>query len=143
MVPRWVVVDKLVHELGSVRAVIQEVEAQPDLAEDDVTVELRTSLARAADTIHLVIGGNEAMLAQAWRTIADAQEVGARARLALERSRSAGQQSRLIRDRAKAQGRQTAHHVEELRELRDKKRDSTGHAPAEPRGPVPVRPRPR
>ena len=57
--PRWEVVDELIHELGSLRAVIQNIEvAEPDLADDDVTVELRACLARAADTIHLVIGGD-------------------------------------------------------------------------------------
>jgi hypothetical protein len=88
MVPRWVVVDKLVHELGSLRAVVQEVEARPEMAENDVTLELRASLARAADTIHLVIGGDEGMLSQAWRCIAEAQEVGGRARVAFERARA-------------------------------------------------------
>ncbi len=109
MVPRWAVVDKLVHELGSLRAVVQEIEAEPRLADDNVATELRASLSRAADTIHLVIGGNDAMVAQAWRTISDAQEVGTRARLALERSRAAGEDSRAIRDRARTQtGRRNA-----------------------------------
>jgi len=119
MVPRWVVVDKLVHELGSLRAVVQEVEAEPQLADDNVATELRASLSRAADTIHLVIGGNDAMVAQAWRTIADAQEVGTRARLALERSRAAGEHSRVVRDRARDRGRQTQRHVSGLRALRE------------------------
>jgi hypothetical protein len=88
MVPRWVVVDKLVHELGSLRAVVQEVEARPEMAENDLTQELRASLARAADTIHLVIGGDEGMLSQAWRCIAEAQEVGSRARVAFARTRA-------------------------------------------------------
>ena len=98
MVPRWVVVDKLVHELGSLRAVVQEVEAEPQLADDNVATELRASLSRAADTIHLVIGGNDAMVAQAWRTIAEAQEVSARARRALGRSRTTNAQAQVIRD---------------------------------------------
>jgi phage replication-related protein YjqB (UPF0714/DUF867 family) len=114
MVPRWAVVDKLVHELGSLRAVVQECEAEPQVAEDDVATELRASLARAADTIHLVIGGNDAMVAQAWRTIAEAQEVGARARLVLERSRARGEHARVIRNRARAQGWQTERHLGDL-----------------------------
>jgi hypothetical protein len=118
MVPSWVVVDKMVHELGSLRAVVQEVEARPDLAEDDVTLELRSSLARAADTIHLVIGGNEEMVAQAWRTIAEAQEVSARARQALARFRATHAQARVIRDSAKAHGRRTESHLQDLRAMR-------------------------
>jgi hypothetical protein len=89
MVARWVVVDKLVHELGSLRAAVEEVETHPDLAEDSVTVELRDSLARAADTIHLVIGGNEGMVSQAWRRITEAQEAEARLRVAMASARSA------------------------------------------------------
>jgi len=88
----------MVHELGSLRAVVQEVEARADLAEADLALELRRSLARAADTIHLVIGGNEEMVAQAWRTIAEAQEVSARARRALGRSRTTNAQAQVIRD---------------------------------------------
>jgi lysophospholipase L1-like esterase len=119
MVPRWAVVDKLVHELGSLRAVVQECEAEPQVAEDDVATELRASLARASDTIHLVIGGNDAMVAQAWRTIAEAQEVGARARLVLARSRARGEYARVIHNRARAQGWQTERHLGDLRALRE------------------------
>jgi len=118
MVPHWVVVDKMVHELGSLRAVVQEVEARADLAEADLALELRRSLARAADTIHLVIGGNEEMVAQAWRTIAEAQEVSARARQALARSRTTNAHVQVIRDTAKAHGRSTESQVGDLRAMR-------------------------
>jgi hypothetical protein len=119
MVPRWAVVDKLVHELGSLRAVVRECEAEPQVADDDVATELRASLARAADTIHLVIGGNDGMVTQAWSTIAAAQEVGARVRLAIARSRGAGEHSRAIRNRARDQGRQTERHLGDLRALHE------------------------
>ena len=117
--PRWAVVDELVHELGSLRAVVQEVEAEPDLAEHDVALELRTSLARAADTIHLVIGGDEGLVAQARRCIAEAKEVGARARLAVERSRATHHDTRSIRERTRAQVQQTKRHIDDLQGMRD------------------------
>jgi len=116
--PRWQVVDELVHELGSIRAVVQEVESQPDFTEDGVTLELRASLARAADTIHLVIGGDEKMLAQARRCIAEAQAVGARARQALTRSRATNAHAQVIRNAARTQGRHTESHIEDLRAIR-------------------------
>jgi hypothetical protein len=103
MVPHWAVVDKLVHELGSLRAVVQEIDSHPNLVQDDVALELRASLARAADTIHLVIGGNEGMVSQAWRYLAQAQEVGGRARRAVELSRATPHEARAIRDGAGAQ----------------------------------------
>jgi len=116
--PRWQVVDELVHELGSLRAVVQQVESQPDFTEHDVALELRASLARAADTIHLVIGGDEKMLAQARRCIAEAQEVAARARLALAGSRTTSAPAQVIRNAARAKGRHTESHIEDLRAMR-------------------------
>ena len=117
--PRWAVVDELVHELGSLRAVVQEVEAEPDLVEHDVALELRTSLARAADTIHLVIGGDEGLVSQARRCIAEAKEVGARARVAVERSRATHHDTRSIRERTRPQVQQTNRHIGDLQGMRD------------------------
>jgi hypothetical protein len=138
MVPRWTVVDKLVHELGSLRAVVDEIDGRPDLAEDDVALELRASLGRAADTIHLVIGGDDAMVAEAWRTVAEAQEVGARARAAIDRTRAASHDSRGPDGREKGQGWPTARKPKAL--------PSVGEASAvrTPRKPgAAPRPRPR
>jgi len=135
--PRWVVVDKLVHELGSLRALVEEVEAQPAVSQDDVALELRSSLARAADSIHLVIGGNEGMLAQARRTIAEAQQVGERARLALQHARASGRRSRAIPHSAKAEM-QVAGHIDDLLEMHESNRparDGVGGPP----GPTRVR----
>ena len=88
MVERWVVVDKLVHELGSLRAAVEELETRSDMPDENGAVELRASLARAADTIHLVIGGNEGMVSQAWQRIAEAQEAAARLRLEMGTARA-------------------------------------------------------
>ena len=149
MVPRWAVVDKLVHELGSLRAVMDEIDARSDLAQIDIALELRASLGLAADTIHLVVGGDDAMVAQAWRTIAEAQKVGARARAAINRAHATGERSRVLRDHAKAHASQTAKQVEELRAVGEAtltpsamKGPATEHPHARPRS-VPARPRPR
>lgn len=98
----WVVVDKLVHELGSLRAVVQEIESHPGMDGDDVVVELRGLLDRAADTVHLVVGGDEAMVSKAWQCIAEAREVGARARSALDHVRATHRESNAIRDMTRA-----------------------------------------
>jgi hypothetical protein len=118
LTPRWVVVDELVHELGSLRALAQDVEAQTP-AQHDLARELRASLARASDTIHLVIGGDEAMIAQAWRTIAEAQEISARARMAVAACRATHRQTETIRERVKAEVRRLTHQREELLALRE------------------------
>jgi hypothetical protein len=118
LTPRWVVVDELVHELDSLRALAQDVEARTP-AEHDLAGELRASLARASDTIHLVIGGDEAMIAQAWRTISEAQEISARALVAVARSRATHRQAETIRERVKAEVRRLTRHREDLLALRD------------------------
>jgi len=120
--PRWAVVDELVHDLGSLRALVEEVEAQPEFSQDEVALQLRSSLARAADTIHLVIGGDEAMLAQARRTIAEAQEVAARVRSAIAGAGATQHDAGVIRKQALARGGQTRRHVQDLHALQDRNR---------------------
>jgi hypothetical protein len=117
MEPRWVDVDKLVHELGSLRAVVQEIEAEPDLAQADITRELRACLDRAADVVHLVIGGDQGMMAQARRSMAAAQEVGARARAAVEKARALHDYSRKLQKESAARAQETRHRVSGLKEL--------------------------
>ena len=102
MATSWLDVDKLVHELGSLRAVVQEIEAQPDMAGDEAVVELRGLLDRAADTVHLVVGGDEAMVSKAWQCIAEAREVGDRARRALDHVRATHRESYALRDMTRA-----------------------------------------
>jgi hypothetical protein len=102
MSTEWVVVDKLVHELGSLRAVVQEIEAHPGLDGEGVVVELRGLLDRAADTVHLVVGGDEAMISKAWQCIAEAREVGDRARRALDHVRATHRESNSLRDMTRA-----------------------------------------
>ena len=116
---RWAVVDELVHELGSLRAVVDEADAEPNVAEADVTLELRACLAQAADTIHLVIGGDDQMVAQAWRSIAAAQEVGKKARTALEKARAVRTKARHLGQESAAHRRETQKHIRGLRDLRD------------------------
>ena len=117
LTPRWVVVDELVNELGSLRAVAQQVESKT-LAHD-LAGELRVSLARATDTIHLVIGGDDAMIAQAWRTIAEAREVSARALTAAAGARAIHRQAATIRERVKAEVRRLERYGRDLQALRE------------------------
>ena len=103
MATSWVDVDKLVHELGSLRAVVQEIEAQPGMSEDAVAIELRSMLDRAADIVHhLVVGGDDSVVSRAWQCIAEAREVGARARRALERVQATHDSTRSIRGETQA-----------------------------------------
>ena len=102
MATSWLDVDKLVHELGSLRAVVQEIEARPGMDGDAVVMELRGLLNRAADTVHLVVGGDEAMISKAWQCIAEAREVGARARRALDHVRATHRETNALRDMTRA-----------------------------------------
>ena len=100
MSSRWMAVDQMIHELGSLRALVEKADAAAS-AESKELLELRTAVARAADTLHLVIAGQEDMLAKARRTLAEAREVGERAVKALERSRATQSASRTIREDAR------------------------------------------
>ena len=98
---------------------VQQIQAEPELDEDEVTLALQASVARAADTIHLVIGGDEAMLEQARRTLAEAREVMARARAALASGRAAHQHARHTRERVNAAVMRTEGEQEGLRAVRE------------------------
>jgi hypothetical protein len=115
--PRWIVVDELVSELGSLRAVAQQVESQTLAAEHGLAHELRASLARATDTVHLVIGGDEAMIAQARHTIAEAQQISARARMALARGRATHRAAETIRERVRTEVRRLERFRDDLQAL--------------------------
>lgn len=114
----WTTIDILVHELGAVRSVVNEVDAQPRLAEAPIALELRASLARAADTVHLVIGGDESMVAQARRCIGEAREVSQRAQRALETIRATHGTARDIRAESRERSEQTREHIQDLQEMR-------------------------
>ena len=145
MGPEWVVVDKLVHELGSLRAVVQEVEARPGMAGDEVVVELRSLLNRAADTVHLVVGGDEAMVSRAWQCIGEAQELGQRALQAVGQARAMQRDARSIADQTRAiavAGRITreqadaalAHAEERVAALKQKRKARETRSDSRPRG---------
>ena len=118
MATNWTVIDALVHDLGAVRAVADQIDAYPRLADDAIAHELHACLARAADTVHLVIGGDGAMLSQARRCIAEAQQVGDRARMAVERARLTHEDARAIRADSRARTQQTRDHIADLNDLR-------------------------
>ena len=118
MVPRWAILDEMVYELGSLRATIQKAEGRPDLAGADVTVALRASLARAADDIHLVIGSDDqAVVSQARRSIASAQEAGRRAQSALDGTKAVRDQSRSLRTQAAAAQVEAKRQIARLQDL--------------------------
>jgi hypothetical protein len=124
MATSWLDVDKLVHELGALRAVVQEIEGSPGMDGDEMVVELRGLLDRAADTVHLVVGGDETMVSRAWQCIAEAREVGDRARSTLERVRATHRETKAIRDmtRALQKEMQTARDETDAQLLRGKQR---------------------
>jgi len=128
MLARWEVVDELVHELGALRATVREAEGR-DVGDASVVVELRASLERAADDIHLVIGGNDGMVSRARRSIALAQEVGTRARTALRRARALHDESASLRNEAAARQVEAKRRIRGLHELQEAKPPS-----APPRG---------
>jgi hypothetical protein len=123
MVPRWAAVDELIHELGAVRSTLQLNEAEPELADADVTIELRVSVDRASDVLHQVIGGDDTVLARARRTLLEAREVAARATAALDQCRAIRAESQRARDAASAHAGESAQHREDFGAIRKSWKD--------------------
>src|SRR5713101_7946778 len=88
MTPRWLTIDKLVVELGGVCTSEYELRAGGALAVQDV----RDAVGRATRAVGAVLSDraqdDDEVVRTAWQAIAQAQDVIARLREAVQRSRS-------------------------------------------------------
>ena len=120
MIPQWGVVEQLISELGSIRAAV--VEAEAELPEgDEVVVQLRRNLSQATHAIHLVFDGDGSKVADAWQTIAEAQQVAIRAHLAVEDARDLKDQSAGIRAASQRRIQETKQHIDGLRDMQERR----------------------
>jgi hypothetical protein len=104
-------VDRLIHDLGAVRAFVDEAEAMVETAGGPQVVEVRTAMDEAADAIgHLFSRDDQAVVEAAWEAVAHAQDAVAKARAVItavrssrEAARQLGEVARLQRQRAREQ----------------------------------------
>jgi hypothetical protein len=78
----WVTVDRLIHDLGAIRAFVDEAEAVPGGSSVPQVAEVRGAMDVATDAITRIFSGSEedAAIEAAWTAVARAQDAVARAR---------------------------------------------------------------
>ena len=122
----WATVDRLIHDLGAIRAFVDQVEAAPDAASLPEVDSVRHAMDDATTAITRVFDdGGDQVIEAAWHAIARAQDAvrAARsralaARHARESSQAMAEHARAQGARARAQAQQLADQAERLRRPR-------------------------
>jgi hypothetical protein len=78
----WVTVDRLIHDLGAIRAFVDEAEATPGASGAPQVADVRGAMDAATEAITRIFTGSEddAAIEAAWIAIARAQDAVAKAR---------------------------------------------------------------
>ena len=103
----WVTVDRLVHDLGAIRAFVDEAEAAPEVVSAPQVGDVRGAMEKATDAISRIFSDShdpqDTALQAAWLAIARAQDAMARARMAISEARTARDQAEQMRELTRAQ----------------------------------------
>jgi hypothetical protein len=100
----WSTVDDLIHELGAVRAFMDEAEALPETAEAPQVADVRLAMTQATDAVsHVLSEYDRAVVEAAWHAIAQAQDAVVKARVAITTIRSAREAAHKMAELARAQ----------------------------------------
>jgi hypothetical protein len=113
----WATVDRLIHDLGEVRAVVDEVESLPEAAVPGTVVGLRGALDDATDAITRIFTDTRQETVEAgWRAMARAQDAARGARAQIEAARTMRNGLKTVASRAYAQAARAQQHREQLAE---------------------------
>jgi len=100
----WVTVDRLIHDLGAVRSVMDEVEAIPEASTAPSAEDLRVAMNEATDAIsRLFSDTQDSAVEAAWRAMAHAQDAARGARAIVASARGARDANEAMAERARAQ----------------------------------------
>jgi hypothetical protein len=100
----WETVDRLIRDLGAIRAFVDEAEALPEAASARDVAEVRGAMDDATAAITRIFDSSEdGTIEAAWRAIARAQDTVAAARAAVASARSAHRNAELMGLAARAQ----------------------------------------
>lgn len=92
----WVTVDRLIHDLGAVRAFMDEAEAVPEASQVD---DVRSALDDATDAItRLFTDSQDTAVEAAWTAIARAQDVVVKARSVIAQAREGYERAATMRE---------------------------------------------
>jgi hypothetical protein len=119
----WGTVDRLIHDLGAIRAFLDEAAAVPELSEAPQVADVRGAMDEATEAISRVLTDSQDRVVEAaWLAIAHAQDAIVKARAVIAAARAKQQdaeamreQNRLQYDRAREQAHALADQVERLR----------------------------
>lgn len=101
----WGTVDRLIHDLGAVRAVVDEMEALPTCSASPALTELRATMDEATEAITRIFSDTEdSVVEAAWRAMAHAQDAAQRARGHIATARAARHVNESVTEQARAQG---------------------------------------
>jgi hypothetical protein len=110
----WNTVDRLIHDLGAIRAFIDEAEAVPEVCGAPEVADVKGAMNAATDAISSVLRGGEGPAVEvAWTAIARAQDTVGRARALIVQARASADAADRMREINRAQ-------VERVREQRQR-----------------------
>jgi hypothetical protein len=135
----WTTVDKLIHDLGAIRAFVDEAEAVPEASGTREVVEVRGAMNAATDAITVLFTDTEAAaLEAAWTAIARAQDAVAKARERIAQARAGQQNADGMREANRAQLARALAQAQVVADQRDRMRrrrsSSHPHDDREPSG---------
>jgi KaiC/GvpD/RAD55 family RecA-like ATPase len=129
MSSRWLTFEKLIRELGSIRAFADEAENFPELADDPVMTHVRVRMAEATGAISRTVGdfteqledADDRLIVDAWTALARAQDAVALARKAVEEAREMRRRAVLLCEQARNHRENTQRLTESLADPKSRK----------------------
>jgi hypothetical protein len=119
----WSTVDRLIHDLGAIRAFVDEAEAVPETSEAPEVAAVRGAMDAATDAItHLFTDAEAAAVEAAWTAIARAQDAVLRARGLIAAARASQEAAGRMRQRNHEQALRVLEQREELMDRMDRVR---------------------
>jgi hypothetical protein len=134
----WATVDQLIHDLGAIRAFIDEAHTVPEASSSPQVVSVRGAMDEATTAITRILDGHgddRRVVEEAWQAIARAQDAVRAARVLVVRARAAGETAAAQKVQARAQSTRARGQADLLHEQRARLRQPRwvpGAAPAPP-----------
>lgn len=129
----WATVDRLIHDLGAIRAFVDQAEAVPDASSLPEVSSVRHAMDDATTAITRVFDdGGDQVIEAAWHAIARAQDAVRAARSGVVAARQGRVSSQAMADHARAQGARARAHAQQLTDQAARLRRLGGFS-----GPVP------
>jgi hypothetical protein len=134
----WVTVDRLIHDLGAIRAFVDEVEGVPGASGASQVADVRGAMDAATDAITRIFGDaqEDAAIEAAWTAIARAQDAVAKARGVIVEARAGQASAQAMREQNRLQLARARERSQTASDQADRvRRRPRPHGPLSPAGP--------